>query len=293
MQITPEQWQTVRSALERATHAFADLVEAVPAQTPATLDWSAAETAAHVAAVAALDRALLRPEQDLHPFPELQEHLLAGHVDAVADFNERVLRVFPERDPGELARRLRADVADLLATSAEDDPAAPVRWLGDSRLPVAGLFAHLLNELLLHGRDIAVGAGRRWSVPPAETALFFELFLRGVTLLGSGRLLEHGTSPAPRRIAVRFRSRHTTPVTYVADHGTVSLQPPGPGDDVRIWFDPTYLDLMLFGRISKPRAALSGKVLVGGPRPWLLPAFMRTMHLPGRADPATLAYRDS
>lgn len=39
-------------------------------------------------------------------------------------------------------------------------------------------------------------------------------------------------------------------------------------------------NLMLFGRMSRVRAALTGKVLVSGPRPWLLPAFLRTVHMP-------------
>jgi hypothetical protein len=37
---------------------------------------------------------------------------------------------------------------------------------------------------------------------------------------------------------------------------------------------------MLFGRTSQIRAVLSGKVRVSGRRPWLLPAFRRTMRLP-------------
>jgi hypothetical protein len=37
---------------------------------------------------------------------------------------------------------------------------------------------------------------------------------------------------------------------------------------------------MMFGRIARPRAVLSGKVRIGGPRPWLLPAFLRTVRMP-------------
>jgi hypothetical protein len=38
--------------------------------------------------------------------------------------------------------------------------------------------------------------------------------------------------------------------------------------------------LMMFHRISKARAALTGSVVVRGPRPWLLPRFLRTVRCP-------------
>jgi hypothetical protein len=37
---------------------------------------------------------------------------------------------------------------------------------------------------------------------------------------------------------------------------------------------------MMFGRISRTRAALLGGLRIGGPRPWLLPAFLRTVRMP-------------
>jgi len=82
-----------------------------------------------------------------------------------------------------------------------------------------------------------------------------------------------------RRIAVEFRSRYTTPVTLVRDE-KVTVTEAGGTPDVRVHFEPVTLSLTMFGRISRPRAALSGKLRVGGPRPWLLPAFLRTVRLP-------------
>jgi hypothetical protein len=87
---------------------------------------------------------------------------------------------------------------------------------------------------------------------------------------------------------VQFRSRYITPATLVLD-GTlegagnrerVTVEEPRPDNDVRLSFHPPSLNLMLFGRISPLRVALTGKVVVWGPRPWLLPVFLRTMHMP-------------
>jgi hypothetical protein len=49
---------------------------------------------------------------------------------------------------------------------------------------------------------------------------------------------------------------------------------------VRVRFDPATLNLMLFGRVSRLQGALTGKLIVSGPRPWLLPAFQRTVRFP-------------
>jgi hypothetical protein len=66
----------------------------------------------------------------------------------------------------------------------------------------------------------------------------------------------------------------------VIDGGRVTVELPGGPTDVRLHSDPVTLNLLLFGRLGRARAALTGKVVVGGRRPWLLPAFLRIMRLP-------------
>jgi len=93
-------------------------------------------------------------------------------------------------------------------------------------------------------------------------------------------LLDGSPPPRERRIAVEFRSAHTTPVTLVLRAGRVTAEEPGGDTDVRLRFDPATLNLMMFGRVSRARAAFTGKVVVRGRRPWLLPDFLRTVRLP-------------
>ena len=50
--------------------------------------------------------------------------------------------------------------------------------------------------------------------------------------------------------------------------------------DVRVTFRPARFNLMLFGRTSTITAALRRDVVIGGPRPWRLPAFLRIVHMP-------------
>jgi putative sterol carrier protein len=105
-------------------------------------------------------------------------------------------------------------------------------------------------------------------------------------------LLDGGGPARERRIAVEFRSRHTAPVTLVLRDGLVSAEEPGGPTDVRVSFDPATLNLMLFGRISRVRAVLTGKVAVRGRRPWLLPAFLRTVRVPDLGRSGAIVHRE-
>lgn len=281
MTVTDDQWRASRSALQEVGGRFADLVSSTPPATMATAHWSVADTAAHVAVVASFYAHLARPEATPHPFGAFIDRLEQTTTATVADLNERALREHPERDPQELAARLRADIATFLAATEGDHPPQPLPWLGGSQVPLAGLAAHLLNELLIHGWDIARATRSQWEIPPAYAAMFFELFMVGMISSGYGRLLDDNKPPPPdRRTAVEFRSPHTSPVTLALDNGLVVVEEPRADNDVRVRFDPPTMNLMLFGRLSRARAALTGKVVAWGRRPWLLPDFLRTMRLP-------------
>ncbi|HET9255348.1 MAG TPA: maleylpyruvate isomerase N-terminal domain-containing protein [Pseudonocardiaceae bacterium] len=280
--ITPEQWGAARTALRDSGERFAELACSCEPTAMATKDWTVADTVAHVTAIALWDTALARPADVPRPYPwdVIDDQIRITTVDTVNVLNDRTMERFTERDPGALAKQLRGHIDTMLRTSADLDPDRPIRWLGDSHVPLAGIIAHLTNELQIHGRDIARATRSRWTIPPQYAGQFIDLFVVGVTRHGVGQLLYKNGTPANRRIAVAFRSRYTNPVTLVLDNGRVSLGDSGCPVDVRVRFDPAALNLMLFGRISRPHAALSGKVVVGGPRPWLLFPFLRIVRFP-------------
>ena len=284
--VVSEQWPVVRDALSAATGRFADLVAASDPRALATPDWTVADTAAHVVAIAAIYTTLLAPDGAEVTDPALAERIPTVTVDTVADLNDLALRRFTERDPVALAAMLRSMAASIAEMTAGTDPERTVPWLGGSKVPVAGVLAHLVNEMLVHGWDIARGVGTRWAIPAGEAALFFELFIVGLMRHGVGHLLD-GEPPGERRIAVAFRSRHTTPVTLVLHRGRVTVGEPDEPVDARLRFDPAVLNLVLFGRVSRARAALTGRLRVSGRRPWLLPEFLRTVRLPTNAVPLT------
>ncbi|WP_244885526.1 maleylpyruvate isomerase N-terminal domain-containing protein [Amycolatopsis vancoresmycina] len=270
----------MRAALPEVGGRFADLLTGIRNPDARSLgEWSIAETAAHVGMIALMYTGMIRGDGGPLPLPGLAAPIDSVSVDAIAEMNALALRLYPERDPLRLAERLRTDIAQLLLVSADLDPEKPVWWLGGSRVPVAGVLAHLVNELLIHGLDIARAAGRPWRIPARLEALFLELFLFGMVRNDMGRLLDDA-KPAARRIAVEFRSSYTAPAVLALQHGRLRLEAPDGTADLRLKFDPAVLVPMMFGRISRLRAALLGGVWVSGPRPWLLPEFLRTVRMP-------------
>jgi uncharacterized protein (TIGR03083 family) len=285
---TSGQWQVARAALSAVTTRFADLIPRAAPDAPATPDWTVADTAAHVTGIAAMYTTVLAPDPAPVPLRAVAEFIPTVTVETVAELNDLALRHFTERDTGTLASAIKSTVDHILHITEHTDPERTVPWLGDSQVPVGGVLAHLVNEMLVHGRDIARAAHEPWPMPPHESATFFELFVVGMIRNDVGQVLD-GPPPNARRIAVAFTSRYTTPVTLVLHNGDVSVEEPGGPVDARVSFDPATLNLMLFGRIGRARAALTGKLFVSGRRPWLLPTFLRKVRLPTNSLPLSTA----
>src|SRR4051812_19940232 len=178
--VKARQGDLARRSLWETGERFADLIASAPAGTLVTRRWTVADTAAHVAALTAIDAALVRNEDLPLPTVAARAEWRTATVDTVAALNDAVLAGLPRRDAATLSEQIRADVDDMLDRCCSMDPDAPLPWLGGSTVPVAGLVAHMTNELQIHGRDVARALGAPWPVPPAEAALFFELFLLGI-----------------------------------------------------------------------------------------------------------------
>ncbi|MFI1193154.1 maleylpyruvate isomerase family mycothiol-dependent enzyme [Micromonospora sp. NPDC020750] len=279
--ISPRQWQTAREALEQATARFVRLVETVDRpDTMVTAHWSVADTVVHLVSVAWWYATKLDPDHPPLPIPGLSAQLPTVTVDTIADVNDLILRHLTDRSPQPLLDRFQADVDKILRITADRRPDELLSWFGDARAPLAGLFGHLVNELLVHGWDIARATGRPWKMPGSEAVLFFEVFLVNVLRAGYGHLLDNDEPPRERPITVEFRSAYCADITLVLHRGVVTVAAPGTPPDVRVRFDPAALNLMLFGRVSRVRTVLAGKLALRGPRPWLLFPFLRVLRAP-------------
>ncbi|MEU7841098.1 maleylpyruvate isomerase N-terminal domain-containing protein [Micromonospora sp. NPDC049114] len=282
----PGRWDVANTALRSAADRFTELVAAAPSPTAmVTDDWTLADTVAHVVSIAALYVSRLDGTEVAIRVPGLEDMLAVTNVDTVADVNSHVLAHFTERDPEVLLSRLNTAIARLLATTA--DPLSTVSWLGNARVTVGGLFAHLTNELLVHGWDVARALRRPWPMPDEHAALYWDLFMFDMLRDSYGVLL-NTELPMPRHhVSVQFRSEFTSTTTLTLGDRRVWIAPPDGPFDARVTFRPARFNLMMFGRISIAQAVLRRDVVIGGPRPWRLPAFLRVVHMPnGRLAPA-------
>jgi uncharacterized protein (TIGR03083 family) len=279
--ITPEKWLEVRAALTDACTRFETLIAGISPRAMATAEWTVTDTAAHVTGIAWLYTAMVVSDDTPLPIPGMREPILATTVDNIhGGANTQLLRRYAEREPDAIAARLRSSVDEILRLTADADPSRTVTWLGGSSLPLAGVLAHLLNEMLVHGGDIARGIGAPWQIPHEYAALFLELFLIEIMRNGLGILLDDDRPVRRGRIAVELRSAYTRPVTIVVDTGRVSVEEPSRDNDVRLYFKPADLILVLFHYRTRSRAAMTGSLTVWGRRPWLLAPFLRKIRLP-------------
>jgi hypothetical protein len=279
--ITPGAWRAARAALTDAGDRFAALVAGAEPEAMATAEWTVMDAAAHVTTIAWLYTAAMVSDDEPMPLPGMRESILATTVDNIhGALVTEMGHSYSERRPDAVLTRLLSCIDEIQRLTAEDDPARTGSWLGGSRLPLAGFVAHLTNELLVHGRDIALGVHAPWRIPPEDGARFFELFLIEILRNGVGVLLDDDKPVRPGRIAVEFRSAYTTPVTIVVTDGEVSVEEPSRHNDVRVYFEPAALSLVLFHRVTRTRAAMTGALRVWGRRPWLLVPFLQKVRLP-------------
>jgi uncharacterized protein (TIGR03083 family) len=281
LDITDQRWADARDALAGAAERFSRML--LDCRTPdrRTIgDWSVADTAAHVAVVARLNAGLI--SGDLAPLdaPELDRGWQESSLGGFGRLNALSLEHFPERALDVVSNTLLEEV-DLLLNRAKDvDPRELRPWLGSAQLPAASHVAHQLNEVLIHGLDIARALNVPWPISAHESALTFDLFLMPMLGGRSGRLLA-GSGGNEGRVTIEFRSKHTTPVILTSDNGRLQVEPADGGKvDAQVRFDPTAMMLTIFRRTRLLRSVATGKVFAFGRRPWAAVTYLRGMRSP-------------
>ncbi|MGQ0804959.1 MAG: hypothetical protein ACT4PI_13995 [Actinomycetota bacterium] len=254
----PSHLADARTAIADITPSFVRLVRESAADGPAVGRWGIGDVACHVGHVITADTASLAgqppPTSELPPAAVLTDAMLADD---------------PERDLAILADRIDALLADFLAVS--DAPASEqVTWLGGIRLPASAVACHLLEELLVHGFDMATATNSVWTIAPEHAAL---------ALVGAAAPIVKAAGPTafvdPER-AQGFRARFDVRLrgyqrlTFVFDNGmTIDDDTSGP-IDAHVSADPVSMLLLMLRRVSAGRAILGGKITVWGWRPWRL-----------------------
>ncbi|MDQ2583678.1 hypothetical protein CKY47_06695 [Saccharothrix yanglingensis] len=281
--LTDQRWQELRGALADASARFGRLItEHREPERRAVGTWTVAEAAAHTAIVSHLDAGMLTGSSG---DPELDRRIPGTTLGDLADLNALALRRFPLDSAGAIADHLREGVALLLERSADLDPRAPATWLGGSRLTVGFLLAHLLNEVLLHGVDVAGPESDAWHVPSAEAALAFDHFFVGLLSAEEKGILFGPPGAAGRgggrQVSVELRSSRTIPVVLTTDgSGGATVAPAGGPADARIDFEPAAFMLTVFRRTGVDSALASGRLVVSGRNPAVGVEYLRRTQTP-------------
>lgn len=247
---------------------------------PAVGVWSAVETAVHLSQIAEADAGALTGEMD----PAVEEAMGGGpaHISELDRFTQEWVDREPERDPVVIAERL-AGRADRVAAAIETDGAdRSVRWLADALIPASAVGYHVVEECLVHGRDIARSQGRRWTIERDVCRDTVAGFVRPVLLaFPPGALVDpEAARGLTATVAVHLRGAGDD-VVFVFDDGRLAIRDEWDGPvDVHLASRPREFLLLQLGRIGPLRAAVSGRVVVWGRRPWKLLAFMQAVQGP-------------
>jgi uncharacterized protein (TIGR03083 family) len=260
------QLTTAGEALLATTERLAALLREVPDPTliARPTSWTIAETAVHV-------------------LSELEDHVAYAENASRPDLpdgpawtrgraaNAEQLERTPERDLQVLAAQLTPAAERAVAALSDVDQVWSTNallWSGPQTLQI------LLGELLVHGRDIARAAGLDWRVETADALLVAQ---------GAVSTLPDYLKPAgnpDRRLSfeIRLRGGPAYRLDIVGDTATVG---PAAGKvDCVISADPVaFLDVG-YGRANPLVAAVTGKLVAKGRKPWLGAAFGKLFAAP-------------
>jgi uncharacterized protein (TIGR03083 family) len=257
---------TAGEALLATTERMATLLRAVPDPTliarPTT--WTIAETAVHVLSeledhVAYAENAA-RP--DLPDGPAWQRGRAA---------NAEQLERTPERDLQLLAAQLVPAAERAVSVLSGVDhvwSTNALLWGGEQTLQI------LLGEQLVHGRDIARAAGLDWRIDPADALMVAQ---------GAVEILPDYLRPVgnpERRMSFEIRLRGGPAYRLDIKGDTAVAGPAGGRVDCVISADPVAFLEVGYGRANPLVAALTGKLVAKGRKPWLGLAFGKLFAAP-------------
>jgi mycothiol maleylpyruvate isomerase-like protein len=266
--------ESARRAHDRCLDAFRDAVERtarlwrsidVPNAPTPRLDWTAAETAAHVVGdLRDYGQALTRHGNGYmtHANPPMESPSALS-----AKVNARHLEEIPERDMHRLADLLEEAALAYLAVAASADLSADIATPNGLVIAPSTMTCLLLGEQVVHGLDVARSAGVRWSIS-AEDAL---LVIPGVLAIAPQYL--RPSRAMGMRASYELRMRGGCRFRMAIADGTATVTAASERADCVITADPVAFLLLGFGRIGQWPQILRGRLRAGGRKPWLAMRF--------------------
>ncbi|MCA1692540.1 MAG: hypothetical protein ABR540_11960 [Acidimicrobiales bacterium] len=226
---------------------------------PALGEWDLTEVAVHLShsldAISGVAKGGGSILKDIWDLPKLSGALVGGEA---------------ERDLGKLADRIEATVAEFIPLVGAADEGVAHAWLiGGIQFPVSTLVCQALNELVVHGYDIAQAEGAPWPIDRAHATLILLGFVFPALNSLGGAMVEQEAAGDTRAI-LEVRLRGGGRAYFHFDRGDFAITD-GPGGrvDCHLSVDPVAFMLVAWGRTSQWPAIARGQLLAWGRRPWL------------------------
>jgi len=249
-----------RAATATAAARLTGLLRSVASPAaPALGEWDVTDVAVHVSHAVDAVTATARGSE-----PVLED------VWDLSTMSGMLVRGEAERHLPAIADRIDAGVTTFLsvAEGVADDPVRS--WLVRGvDVPMSMLTCQVLNELSVHGRDIAVTQGVTWTIPRADAAMVLLGYLFPA-LDGLGRAIVDQQAAAGVRATyeLRLRGGGRAFMRFTDGDLTVGTQPLAPVD-CHLSVDPETFLLVSWGRLSQWPGIGRGRLLAWGRRPWL------------------------
>jgi hypothetical protein len=254
---------TLRVAVARSADLWRN-IDKPDAPAPG-LQWTAAETAAHVVG-------------DLRDYTQALTRHTGGYMTHAnrptespsrlsAKVNARHLEEIRERNLSRLADMLEVAADAYLNAAANADLSAEIATPNGLVIGPPTMAALLLGEQLIHGLDISRTAKIRWPIA-ADDAF---LVIPGVLTVAPQYLRPQRAAGV--RISFELRMRGGASYRLAVDDGTAVVTAPGEKADCHIIADPVAFLLLGYGRIGQLSPVLRGQLRPGGRKPWLAMRF--------------------
>jgi hypothetical protein len=260
--ITTADWAEARRAVAQAAPRLtAMLRSATKPEAPAVGEWDVTGVAAHIShgmdTITAMSRGGGNIIEDIAGLEILTKVMVAGEG---------------RRPLPELADRIDASVAGFLAAIEEAAATGDTShsWVVQGiELPLSSLTCHMLNELTVHGRDIAMALGVPWAIDKGHAALILQGFVfPALHHLGRAMVVQEKAGKKRARFEVRLRGDGRAWAYFENGDFSVETSPKGPVD-CHLSVDAEAFLLVAWARISQWQAIPKGQLLAWGKKPWI------------------------